>query len=117
MFDKGDTLEQVVFFTGFAGGLAIVAALALDAWRRWHEGRIDFQFFLDLTAFAFLAVMPCSYLHWEKYFMPLVPVMLLRILFVPFRDTAATVGESRDSAAPSDASQIQPIAPVTKRAA
>jgi hypothetical protein len=94
MFNS-EALEHVVFFTGFAGGLAVVTALGLDALRRWREGRIDFQFFLDLTAFAFLAIMPCSYLHWEKYFMPLVPVLLLRILFVPFREIAQTAGEPR----------------------
>ena len=82
---ESEVLEQLVFFAGFAGGLAVVTALALDAWRRWNKRQIDFQFFLDLTVFAFLAVMPCSYLHWEKYFMPLVPVLLLRILFAPFR--------------------------------
>ena len=95
MFNS-ETLEHAVFFTGFAGGLAVVTALGIDAWHRWREGRIDFQFFLDLTAFAFLAVMPCSYLHWEKYFMPLVPVLMLRILFVPFRDAAVSAGESAD---------------------
>jgi hypothetical protein len=75
-----EVLEHMAFFIGFAGGVAIVTALALDAWRRLRAGRIDFQLFLDLTAFAFLAVMPCSYLNWEKYFMPLVPVLLLRML-------------------------------------
>jgi hypothetical protein len=92
MFNS-EGLEHAVFFTGFAAGLAVVTALVIDAWNRWRERRIDFQFFLDLTAFAFLAVMPCSYLHWEKYFMPLVPVLMLRILFVPFRDAARAVGE------------------------
>ena len=88
LFDNA-VLEHLTFFTGFAGGLAIVTSLAVDAWRRWRMGHIDFQLFLDLTALAFLAVMPCSYLNWEKYFMPLVPVLLLRMLFVPFRERVA----------------------------
>ena len=104
---NSEILEQLVFFTGFAGGLAIVSGLALDAWRRWRERRIDFQLFLDLTAFAFLAVMPCSYLHWEKYFMPLVPVLLLRILFVPFRETAASAGEPQVAKEPSETDRLQ----------
>lgn len=77
---------QCLFFLGFAVGLAVIGELLLDTIDRWRAGRIDFQFFLDLVVFAFLAVMPWSYLHWEKYLMPLVPVLVLRILFVPFRE-------------------------------
>jgi hypothetical protein len=107
---NSEFVEHLVFFTGFAGGLAVVTALVLDAWHRWREGRIDFQFFLDLSVFAFLAVMPCSYLHWEKYFMPLVPVLLLRILFVPFHEMAVSAVEAEDAAEPSatDLLQAQP---------
>ena len=114
---ESDLLEQLVFFTGFAGGLAVVTALALDAWRRWREGRVDFQFFLDLTAFAFLAVMPCSYLHWEKYFMPLVPVLLLRILFVPFRETSASAADSQNEVHACLTRPLEPPAPLTRRVA
>jgi hypothetical protein len=81
--------SQCLFFVGFAAGLAVFGELVLDAAQRWRAGRIDYQFFLDLIVFAFLAVMPWSYLHWEKYLMPLVPVLVLRILFVPFREAAS----------------------------
>ena len=78
-------LEHAVFFTGFALGLAVVARILMDATARWRRGEIDFRFFLDLNVVFFLAVMPFSYLNWEKYFMPLVPVLVLRIAFVPLR--------------------------------
>ena len=114
---QSEILEQLVFFIGFAGGLAVVSGLAIDAWRRWRERRIDFQFFLDLTTFAFLAVMPCSYLHWEKYFMPLVPVLLLRILFVPFRETPANVEEPQDAEGPCRTHLLQKPSHCADRAA
>jgi hypothetical protein len=76
----GEWLAQCVFFLGFAAGLVVVTALARDMIERWRSRTIDFQFFLDLTVFAFLAVMPWSYLHWEKYLMPLLPVLTLRLL-------------------------------------
>ncbi|HLJ10328.1 MAG TPA: hypothetical protein VKU82_04030 [Planctomycetaceae bacterium] len=81
--------EHVMFYAGFTAGLSVVGGIVLDAASRWRTGRIDFQFFLDLTIVMFLAVMPFSYLHWEKYFMPLVPVLILRILFVPFSERFA----------------------------
>ncbi|MBI3860641.1 MAG: hypothetical protein HY290_01955 [Planctomycetia bacterium] len=82
-----DFVAQCVFFAGFAGGLVLIGELVLDAIARWRTARLDFQIFLDLVVLAFLAVMPWSYLHWEKYLMPLVPVLVLRILFVPFRES------------------------------
>ncbi len=84
-----DFASQCLFFAGFAAGLVVIAELFLDAASRWRSGRIDYQFFLDLVVLAFLAVMPWSYLHWEKYLMPLVPVLVLRILFVPFQDAVS----------------------------
>ena len=114
---NSEVLEHLVFFSGFVGGLAIVRVLALDAWSRWRANCIDFQFFLDITAFAFLAVMPCSYLHWEKYFMPLVPVLLLRILFVPFRETRAGAAKPQGTALLPEPHPMQPLPPAMKRAA
>jgi hypothetical protein len=103
---ENESMEHLVFFVGFAGGLAIVTGLAIDAARRWRTKCIDFQFFLDLTIFAFLAVMPCSYLHWEKYFMPLVPVLLLRILFVPFREIPARLAEAPEAESAPSSDQL-----------
>ena len=72
----------------------MIAELLLDAVGRWRSDRVDFQLFLDLVVFAFLAVMPWSYLHWEKYLMPLIPVLVLRILLVPFREPATRLALS-----------------------
>lgn len=110
-------VEQTVFFAGFAVGLAIVARIVLDAAARWRHNTIDFQFFLDLCVILFLAVMPFSYLNWEKYFMPLVPVLVLRIAFAPFRaeKTAAERVPAR-AAAPALVALPQP-ARVSDRAA
>lgn len=80
-----EAVEQAVFFVGFACGLVVVGQIVLDAIARWRRGEVDYRLFLDLNVLLFLAVMPFSYLHWEKYFMPLVPVLMLRIGFVPFR--------------------------------
>jgi hypothetical protein len=104
-----ELVAQLVFFAGFAGGLAIVGGLVVDSVARWRSGRIDYQFFLDLTVIMFFAVMPFSYLHWEKYFMPLVPILVLRILFVPFRDVAIAVTDRNDGTHESSDLAVSPV--------
>jgi hypothetical protein len=88
-------VEHATFFMGFVIGVAVVVRIGLDAAARWRRGEIDFQFFLDLNVILFLAVMPFSYLHWEKYFIPLVPVLLLRIGYAPLPADNSTA-ESRN---------------------
>ena len=99
-------LEHAVFFVGFAGGVVVIVQVVGDAIMRWWRGDIDFQFFLDLNIVLFLAVMPLSYLHWEKYFIPLMPVLLLRIAFVPFRESRAIIAGHRLASGAAEVVQV-----------
>ena len=82
-------LEHLVFFIGWALGLCVLARIVADTAQRLTEGRVNRVLLLDLCILAFLASMPWSYLHWEKYFLPLLPIVCWRVLLTRRRGTNA----------------------------
>lgn len=80
------TLEQAVFGVGM--GLSSVAAIRLA--RRYVCGgpAVDDYVLWDLTTVGFFAIMPLSYLHWEKYLFPLIPVLAVRMADRPLLTSA-----------------------------
>ncbi|MCU0608989.1 MAG: glycosyltransferase family 39 protein [Chitinispirillaceae bacterium] len=73
----GDNFEQPIFFVCFTAALPLVISLAADTIRRVAKGETDFQLFLGLATISFFAIMPFSYMHWEKYFLPMLPIAAL----------------------------------------
>ena len=77
----GDTwLVAAVFYVGFLFGLPVLLSVVRDTYLRLKDRRLDYALFLDLCILSFLLLMPFSYLTWEKYFMPLVPLATARFL-------------------------------------
>ncbi|MFH1374285.1 MAG: hypothetical protein ABII79_10865 [bacterium] len=76
----GSTFEQIVFYFGFLLGLPILIWLIRDCLTRIRRRQYDLPLFLDLAVPAFLVIMPFSYLCWEKYFLPMVPLLIVRLL-------------------------------------
>ena len=76
--------EDMVFYLLFYLGLVIVYHFALDSIHRWKEKRLDFLFFLYLSVFMFFLVQPFSYVSWEKYFMPMMPLAAILVLDARF---------------------------------
>ena len=72
-------LEQTVLFLAFALGLPVLVFIARDAWERGKDRRIDLPLLLDLSILTFFLIMPFSYLNWEKYILPLVPLGSIRL--------------------------------------
>lgn len=72
-------IPHAVFFLGFVLGLPVVIQIAKSAFARIRAGQRDLLLLLDLSILLFLIVMPFSYLNWEKYLMPLVPLAAIRI--------------------------------------
>ncbi len=86
--------EHSILFAGFFLGLLIVGRILIDMATRIRDRQLDFVAFMDLVIFSFLIVMPFSYLHWEKYLMPVYPVLIVRLLLMgPRHDRAAVAGE------------------------
>jgi len=72
--------EHAVFYVGFVLAVPVLYSLATDLYQRLQQRLFDIKLFLDLAVIAFMLVMPFSYLGWEKYFMPVVPLLIMRIL-------------------------------------
>jgi hypothetical protein len=82
----GDSwLPAAVFYVGFLLGLPLLFLIVKDAYNQLIHRRLDYALFLDICIVVFVLVMPWSYLTWEKYFMPLLPLAAARFL-MPLSD-------------------------------
>jgi hypothetical protein len=89
----GVNVGDIVFWIAFALGLAVLASIvAAAAPSRAVAAWPNTQTFLAIAVCAFLAVMPWSYMHWEKYFMPLLPLAAVLVLATR-HDQYVTPGE------------------------
>lgn len=82
IFGGNQFIEDVVFYIAFLLGLPIIIFVMKDTYDKWMNNNLDFSFLLNLSIITFLMVMPFSYMHWEKYFLPLLPLVAIRILLV-----------------------------------
>jgi hypothetical protein len=73
----GKGLEHYFLFVLFTLALPVCMQIGIDLVNLVARRKAEFPLFLCLTVFSFFAVMPFSYLDWEKYFLPLLPVMAL----------------------------------------
>lgn len=84
-FSDSLAIDQIIFFVGFCFGLPLLlkfikSAYVLIRYREW-----TLPLMLDIVIILFFMIMPFSYLCWEKYFMPVIPVLILRML-LPVED-------------------------------
>jgi hypothetical protein len=79
-FSQNVLFHQSIFFICFALAMPFMHLIVTSLLNSIQTARITFTVFLDLCIVAFLLIMPFSYLWWEKYFMLLVPVLILRII-------------------------------------
>jgi hypothetical protein len=79
LIEPSGTLADAVFYLGFLVALGILwegmrPVLLLVKKRRFAPALLP-----ACAVACFLLVMPWSYLHWEKYFLPIIPFALLMI--------------------------------------
>ena len=87
----GASAEDVFFWIAFALGLSVLSSILRHAMSRRETASPDMRTFLTLAVGCFLVVMPFSYMHWEKYFMPLLP--LAGVLVLAIRDDRMRIEE------------------------
>lgn len=75
----GARWEDVVFYVAFLLGLPVLLSILSDFWKRLNAHDFHLAFFFDLSIILFLIIMPFSYLVWEKYFLPVIPLAALHI--------------------------------------
>ncbi len=76
----GENREHIIFFLIFLLSLPIFYSFCYDLYYRLKKHLYDFQLFLNLSIISFLILMPFSYVNWEKYFLPVIPIASLQIL-------------------------------------
>ena len=80
-------IENVIFYLAFFLGLPIIVAVVKDLYFKLQKNIIDFALLLDLSIVSFLLIMPFSYYCWEKYFLPILPLAVMRILLIKYSDS------------------------------
>ncbi|MFH2049149.1 MAG: hypothetical protein ABIJ12_06860 [bacterium] len=77
--------DQAIFYICFLLGLPILITIVSSIGNKIKQKEVDLAMLLDLSVVSFLVIMPFSYLGWEKYFVPLVPILILRLLLLNHR--------------------------------
>lgn len=71
---------DIVFQLAFFLSLPLLIRIIQETYLVVRSQQYSFTLLLDFSIISFLLVMPFSYLGWEKYFMPLLPIVALRIV-------------------------------------
>ncbi|MFC1693445.1 ArnT family glycosyltransferase [Candidatus Latescibacterota bacterium] len=93
LFIKNHWVEHTIFFVFFCLVLPVIYFLVKDCYTKWKNKELHFPLFLDLSILSFLIIMPFSYQNWEKYLLPLIPLLSIRILLI--KDSDGKLPEER----------------------
>lgn len=99
----GPVLRQIVWSIGAALGGLLLGELMRESWRELRLGHLAPQAIVLAMLLGLLVVMPLSYLHWEKYFIPVLPWAIAGVVMLrqPARPKTST------EPAPADTSMSQ----------
>jgi hypothetical protein len=76
----GDTAEHYVFYLMILLSLPVLLCIIRDTYSQIKSGKPNAFLFTGMSIILFLIIMPFSYLTWEKYFLPIIPIALVQIL-------------------------------------
>jgi hypothetical protein len=79
---ENETLSHVLLCLTFVVGVPVVLYFVRSIVRRMRERRFDLALQFDLMILVFLIIMPFSYQIWEKYIIPLVPLVSVRLMLI-----------------------------------
>lgn len=75
-----NTVVQILFYLCFTLSLPILYLILRQVYFYLKSKRFTADLLLIICILLFMVVMPFSYLSWEKYFMPLLPFVLLYLV-------------------------------------
>jgi len=75
-----ESAEDIVFYLIFLIALPVFIHLAIGLYQQWRLRCSERTLLADLAIFSFLITMSFSYVNWEKYLLPLIPLAILSIL-------------------------------------
>jgi 4-amino-4-deoxy-L-arabinose transferase-like glycosyltransferase len=76
----GSSSEHFVFYIMFLISLPVVLSVIKDAYFQVIHKNLTAFLFTNLSIIFFLIIMPFSYLNWEKYFLPIIPIAFIQML-------------------------------------
>lgn len=76
--------SDIVFYLGFLFALPFLLLILKEVYEKVIKKYFDLTFMMDVSILSFLIVMPFSYMHWEKYFLLLMPILMLRLLLLKY---------------------------------
>jgi len=74
------SVEDIVFYLIFLIALPVFIHLAIGLYQPWRLRSNQPIMLTDLAIFSFLITMSFSYVNWEKYLLPLIPLAILSVL-------------------------------------
>jgi len=75
-----DGMIHIVFYFTYLMSLPVLFTFISSVFADIKQKRIGLRFLFAVALLFFLLVMPFSYLVWEKYFIPVLPVVLFLIM-------------------------------------
>jgi hypothetical protein len=90
----GHFIELLGVFVFVLLGLPMILFFIRDLFLRFRAGTVDIAMFLDVAIVFFLMVQPLSYLTWEKYIMPALPLIALRLM-LPAKPATISSGDGK----------------------
>lgn len=93
----GSSAEHYVFYLIFLFSLPVVLWIIHDIYFQIKCRKPNAFLFMGISIILFLIIMPLSYLNWEKYFLPIIPIALVQILGVNiFKSMGSTTDAADD---------------------
>ncbi|NOY87766.1 MAG: glycosyltransferase family 39 protein [FCB group bacterium] len=75
-----------IFYFSFFLALPIIIFLLKDVYYQIKGKNYNLYLLIDLSIFSFYIIMPFSYLGWEKYFVPLIPFVIIRLFMINYSE-------------------------------
>ncbi len=85
-------LDFVAFLIAFILALPFLIFIVKDTIYFIRVQRFDLRFLSGLSILSFLSVMPFSYLLWEKYFVPVIPFVILNVFLIAYSSKTLQYG-------------------------
>ena len=76
----GSSLEHIAFYLIYLLSLPVFLTILGNIYRNIKNRTADGILIVNMCILLFLVIMPFSYLNWEKYFLPVIPLAVISIL-------------------------------------
>ncbi len=80
---------HIIFYLSFLFALPILMMIIKEVYWSIKRMSFDIKLFIDFCIILFLLIMPFSYMGWEKYFIPVLPFLIIRLLLTGNNDKRA----------------------------